>query len=447
MTVGRRGFLRSAAAGGAACLVGCGTSAPSLEPDAGSGCELPPTSPPPALDYPSSDYFAQIARDLDDAGLGTPVVFLDMDRVDANIDAIANGIAPNRYRIVEKSLPSLDLLAYVSSRSGSSHFLVLHLPFLPDLIASFPGADVLMGKTHLTSAIARVFDAQPRSDIPSIARRVTFLIDDPARLDELAALGASLGVPLRVAIELDVGLRRSGVADPSEVPPLLSVFTSTTNVEFAGFLGYDGHVAHTPGRVEDAWTEATAAYQAFVAVLESDFPALASRPDLLFHSGGSATYPMYTSGTPVNDVAAGGGVLRPGAYLNHVISDLLPAIFIATPVLKQYSEPRLPFFSPEASARLFRGRQGLTLYGGGWPAYFTHPADIQPAPLVSDPTDVNLVPNQGLVTAPADTPIRPGDWVFYHPRQSDALFQFEHILQVRGGRIQSATMMPFPRRY
>ena len=58
-----------------------------------------------------------------------------------------------------------------------------------------------------------------------------------------------------------------------------------------------------------------------------------------------------------------------------------------------------------------------------------------------------MVPNQGMVTAPAETMINPGDWIFYHPRQSDALFQFEQIRLIRGGRLQSETMAAYPRRF
>ncbi len=108
-------------------------------------------------------------------------------------------------------------------------------------------------------------------------------------------------------------------------------------------------------------------------------------------------------------------------------------------MLRAYPAPRLPFFTDAQSASILAGRQGLTIYGGGWPAYFTHPADIQPAPFVSDLTDHVMVPNQGMVTAPAELAIEPGDWVFYHPRQSDALFQFERIHLVRGGRLESET--------
>jgi len=448
--------MKSVAAGSAACLVGCNTGDP--EPtrpgDEGALCEPPVAPPPPDLDYPGASYFDQVSRDLDAAGIGTPVVFIDMDRVDANIDAIVRGIsAPLSYRIVEKSLPSLDLLSYVSERSGSDKFMVLHLPFLAPLLDALPNAQVLIGKSHLTSAVESFFGSQPAgTDLAAIASRVTFLADNPTRLDELVALAGRLGVTLKLAIELDVGLARSGLNDPGLLAPMLRVFLSSSAVEFAGFLGYDGHIAHSPtgtgAGMDLAWSAATEVYQSYVDILNGpEFEALASLPDLIFNSGGSSSYPMYSTGTPVNDVAAGGGVLRPGSYPNHVIAELQPAIFIGTPVFRVYPEPRLPFFTAANSAGAFGGRKGVTIAGGGWPAYFTHPPGIQPAPLVSDPTDHSMVPNQGMVTAPADTPINPGDWIYYHPRQSDALFQFERIMLVRGGRLETETMAAYPRRY
>jgi D-serine deaminase-like pyridoxal phosphate-dependent protein len=450
MSVNRRDFLKTVAASAASSAVaaiGCSEQVATASPV----CPAPPTTPVaiPDLAYPSDAYFQQVASDLTAAGIGTPQVFVDMDRLDANIAEIASKVTPGRFRIVEKSLPSLDLLSYVQGKAGTQKFLVLHLPFLPGVLSTFPSADVLIGKSHLTGAIGSFFAAQPKATWVSIAGRVTFIADNLTRLHELVSLAAQLGVTLKLAVELDVGLRRSGLTDPSQLGPMLSVFASSSVVRFAGFLGYDGHVPFAPGgtvaAVQAAWTAASAIYQSYVDVLKGQFPSLVT-PDLVFNSGGSATYPMYTSG-PVNDVAAGGGVLRPGDYPNYVIGALRPAIFIATPVFQVFPAPQLPFFTAQQSATILQGLQGVTIYGGGWPAFFTYPAGIQGAPFTFDATDYPMVPNQGMVTAPASTSIAPGDWVFYHPRQSDALFQFEKILQVRSGRLQATTMAAYPRRY
>lgn len=445
----RRDFLRALAVIPAASALACDKSIGAMTDDA--GCPLPPAQPVaiPNLAYPDASYFQQISADLIAAGIGTPQVFIDMDRLDANIAAISNAIGSqngtSRWRIVEKSLPSLDLLDYVQKKSGSQKFLVLHLPFLQGVLARFPNADVLVGKTHLDVAV-RSFLTQS----PAAAKQVTFLADSADRLAKLATIGKDLGIVVKVAVELDVGLRRSGVSDPTQLPDVLNGFLGNNYVQFAGFLGYDGHVPFAPGAtleaVQSAFTDATAAYQSFVNVLQNGDYGQLITANLVMNSGGSATYPMYTAG-PVNDVAAGGGVLRPGDYPNWVIGALQPAIFIATPVFRVYPQPELPFFTPDSSAKVLAGLQGVTIYGGGWPAFFTYPAGIQGAPFTFDPTDYAMVPNQGMVTAPASTTISPGDWIFYHPRQSDALFQFESILEVRGGRLQTATMAAYPRRY
>ena len=62
-------------------------------------------------------------------------------------------------------------------------------------------------------------------------------------------------------------------------------------------------------------------------------------------------------------------------------------------------------------------RVAAEIYGGGRSALNTFPADIQPVPLVSDPTDISMVPNQAVVTEPASTAIQPGDRIDYHLRQ------------------------------
>jgi hypothetical protein len=211
-------------------------------------------------------------------------------------------------------------------------------------------------------------------------------------------------------------------------------------------------VAHAPAlfvspreAVTDAWNKATALFESYMDILRFQFPKLMHQ-DLVFNSGGSASYPMYQRG-PVNDVAIGGGVVRPAAYPDVFCGVLRPAIFIATPVLAHYPVGRLPFLSEEFSAKILRNKQGITIYGGGWAANFVSPAELEPAPLVSDPENQNLVPNQSLLTAPRHVALTPGDWVFMHPKQSDALFQFEEILLVREGRLQEERWKAFPRRY
>src|SRR5690606_12802672 len=138
------------------------------------------------------------------------------------------------------------------------------------------------------SAVRAFFAALPTAERADAASRVTFLADDAASLGELVALATELGLVLRLAIDLDVGLGRSGLTDPSALAPLLDVFLGAGTVRFAGFLGYDGHIAYATGgtvaAMDTAWSEAAARYQAFVDVLNGPgYEALAALPDLVFN--------------------------------------------------------------------------------------------------------------------------------------------------------------------
>ena len=441
-TLNRRGFLQGAAA--IAALAACEAPKRACDPEGNGDC----ARPRPGL--PDGVYFAQLAADLEAADLGTPQILIDLDALDSNADAIAGGISADRYRIVEKSLPSLDLLGYVHGRTGVDRFMVMHLPFLPGILRAFPTAAVLIGKPQPIGAVRRLFRAFTAAELQSVAARVHFLVDSRARAEELVALSSELGVVLNAAAEIDIGLHRGGIRYPSKLGDVLSVFDEA-RLRFTGMMGYDGHVTNAPalpGLEESAaratWKTAMTFYDAFIAVLRNEFPAL-WRDDLIFNSGGTSTYSLYTSG-PVNDVSAGGGMLRPGTYASMFIPALKPAIFLAAPVLTHSDTVELPFVKTIGEA-IYDGMQGFTMYGGGWPGEIVWPKGVESAPFVSGEHNENLVPNQSWMIAPGSPRIGPGDWIFHYPKEADAIFQFEDILLVRGGRLQTDTWRAFPRRY
>ena len=446
MDLNRRDFFTFTAAAGALLTLGGGTTGCGVS---GSGDDTQTLG----SNLPTGDYFKQVGADLASAGFGTPQIVIDLDRLEANADSIVGNIGKDRYRIVEKSLPSLDVLGHVMNRTGTSKFLLLHLPFLPALLVAFPSAQVLVGKNQPINAVTAFFDSLP--DAPTradAASRVTFLVDGPTRLSELVALAKSLALTLQVGVEIDAGLHRGGVRRPSDLPPVLAGFVQNTDtLRFMGLLGYDGHIIGSPAGpgleengVRAAYKAVESVFQQSVDVIQSQFGSL-WRSDLIFDSGGSNTYPLH-HGAIVNDVAAGGGVLRPNNYSNMFIGALQPALFIAAPVIQQFAAVELPFVN-DVGQSLEDGNQSVSLYGGGWAAVFVYPRNLSLAPLVNDPENMNLVPNQTLIVAPGDITISPGDWVFQQPRVADAMFQFQDILLVRGGRLQSNVWQAYPRRY
>ncbi len=187
MGLNRREFLTYSAAAGTLLSIGGGTTACGVSGAGNDGDELGPN-------LPTGDYFKQLGADLTAAGFGTPQIIIDLDRLDANADSIVSEIGQDRYRIVEKSLPSLDLLGYIRNRTGVDRFLVLHLPFLPALLAQFPSAHVLVGKNQPILAVKAFFDSLASdADRADAASRVAFLVDGPTR----AAASARSAAPGR----------------------------------------------------------------------------------------------------------------------------------------------------------------------------------------------------------------------------------------------------------
>ena len=160
---------------------------------------------------PRDPYFVEMQRALTDAGIASPTLVIDKARLDANIDALMSHLPKGMaYRIVAKSLPSLDLIAHIRQRSGSSRLMTFNQPMLTALSKAMPDADQLLGKP-LPVAAARNYFASLGPEGAPAAARVQWLIDTPERLRQYRELAAATGHTLRINLELDVGLHRGGL--------------------------------------------------------------------------------------------------------------------------------------------------------------------------------------------------------------------------------------------
>ena len=93
-------------------------------------------------------YFAQLQAALLEEGELRPRLIVDLDRLDHNIDqAVAFAArAGKALRLVEKSLPSFELLDYIARRAGTRRLMSFHQPFLTLDAQHWPDADILLGK-------------------------------------------------------------------------------------------------------------------------------------------------------------------------------------------------------------------------------------------------------------------------------------------------------------
>src|SRR5690606_19873976 len=123
---------------------------------------------------------------------------------------------------------------------------------------------------------------------------------------------------LRISLEIDVGLHRGGLTDPAQLDDLMAILLANpAHLEFAGFMGYDGHVGKLPSFIESAATsleKANAEYRRYIDHLASRWPTVAARTDLVFNGGGSPTVMLHGKDSPVTELSAGSCLVKPGDF-------------------------------------------------------------------------------------------------------------------------------------
>jgi D-serine deaminase-like pyridoxal phosphate-dependent protein len=391
---------------------------------------------PKAHGKPYDEYFHALNQELKQNGPMRPSLVIDLDRLDHNINQVVQTVqAPKHYRIVEKSLPSQKLIEYISKRAGTQRLMSFHQPFLNDDALAFPEADILVGKPLPVRSAELFYKTLKGSFDPS--RQLQWLIDTPAHLQQYLELAKGLGTRLRINIELDVGLHRGGVAGNDTLAAILfQIAANPEHLQFAGFMGYDPHagmaVPGILGSHEELFRKGIAIYQDRVDFTRSQYPQL-WREDLTLNAAGSPTYRMHREESLSNDISVGTALLKPTHYDLDTLETHVPALYIATPVLKAVGPVELPAL--DAKSRIFswwdpNQRQTYFIYGGYWMAEYESPKGLQFNELFGHST------NQEIVNASPEVGLQVDDQVFFRPTQSEfVLLQFGDLVAVRGGKI------------
>lgn len=367
-----------------------------------------------------SAYFTELSKALKAAEIFRPCLVLDRDRLDANIALVKERLAPGlAVRLVDKSLPCLPLLSHIAKALGTNRFMTFHPPVTQAVLDAFPQGDLLYGKPMPLGA-AKAALARGGAGWWS---RVCWLIDTPERLAEYGALAAALDTGLRFAFEVDVGLHRGGFSSPAEIKPL----SIPKGLRCVGIMAYEAHAPEIPGLfggTEKALKKASAKAAEFVAALDPD-------QRRILNIGGSKTALLHGAGV-ANEVSIGSAFVLPSDFDTPGLGGFQPAAFIATPILKAV-DPVLP--GPAALSKTLQAlglfpRKGCYLYGGKWMAEPVFPQGMKPNGLIG------LSSNQQFMGLPAGADVKPGDYAFLRPTQSEAVLQhFGAIAVFAGGRI------------
>ena len=389
-----------------------------------------------------SSYFSQLNTMLRANNIDSPVLMIDLDRLDRNIDRVIASVAKDRsvatgthktYRIVTKSIPSPELVDYVAHRANTNALMVFHRPFLQALVKINPEADILMGKPMPIAAAATFYQEHNGVFVPE--KQLQWLIDTPQRLTQYLQFAQKEGLKLRVNLELDVGLHRGGFEAGEDLDQALAMIKNNpSTLEFSGFMGYDAHLMGIPQfLVPREIPKVKARYQACVTQLKQNYPTLYN-DELCFNGAGSPTFRHYENDPLVNDLSAGSCLMKPTHYDLSILDDFEAAAFIASPVIKRLQGGLLPTF--EWTGPIIRNwdhnqQQMYFCYSGNWLAKNESPPGLTPH-------FAYISSNQQGYSASNSVDIDVDDFIFLRPTQSEAvLLQFGDLVMIRNNKIMS----------
>lgn len=392
------------------------------------------------MEKDSQTYFNGLNNVLKAYKRAIPCLLIDLDHLDANIERLQSKLKKGTaFRVVVKSLPSIDLIQYVMKKANTKKLMVFHQPFLSDLAEFCDGeVDILLGKPMPIKTAKYFYENWGEAnDTFDPFGQIQWLVDTEKRLEEYLELAKELGKPLRINLEIDVGLHRGGFASLDELRKGLKwLQTHQDHLQFSGLMGYDPHVVKLPSILRSQQKSLHLAndfYHQSKNLIRTEFPAL-WREDLTFNGAGSPTLELHQEDTsPLNDVSVGSALLKPTTFDIPSLEAFEAACFIATPVLKKFQGTTLPGIEKFKSFFNFlssNNRQSFFIYGGYWKADYCYPEGIKQNAIFGAST------NQTMLNAPPAAELEVDDFVFLRPEQSEfVLLQFGNLLTVRAGEI------------
>lgn len=396
--------------------------------------------------YDISSYQA-ICHALKVAELSHPLVVIDKPRLLENIALLKQQSKGQDLRIVAKSLPCPELLALVMHELNSNKLMSFHLPFLMQLVDIFPDSDMLMGKPMTVAALGhfyRWFEGRTDNKFET-ERQLQWLVDSLERLEEYEAFARPKGLSLRISLEINIGLERGGIDSKEQFITCLKKIEQSDYLTLAGVMGYEAHISKIPqlfGGPDKALADSRKRFREFTACITQH--SSYALEQLCLNTGGSTTFNLYQhSDQPLdaNELAVGSALLKPSDFEIAPLTAYKSATFIAAPILKHVTRPKLP--GPNWLSRLLRqsgllASHGAFIYGGNWLAEPVFPKHSKRIALYGRSS------NQELYAIPSDA--MQAEYMLFQPTQSEAvLLQFGHIALHNKGEIEQCwPVMPYP---
>jgi len=268
------------------------------------------------------------------SALDTPALLVDLAVMEGNIARVAgtcraHGVA---WRPHSKSHKTPEI-AQMQIAAGAIGVTCAKLGEA-EVMASAGIRDILIANEIVgASKVARLVALAQRAD-PIVC------VDSVENVLELDAACANGHKALRVAVEVNIGMNRAGVAPGDAVVHLARAIARRRGLHFVGVVGWESQATTIadPGEKERTVREAVAALTASARACVAD-----GHDVMVVSCGGTGTFPYCVQQPGVTEVQVGGAIFSDMHYLTHYHVDFAPALTVLTTVTSRPTPTRVVF--------------------------------------------------------------------------------------------------------
>jgi D-serine deaminase-like pyridoxal phosphate-dependent protein len=370
------------------------------------------------------------------AHLQPPFGVLDADAIAANAADMVRRANGTPIRVASKSIRCRDVMRQTLAMDGFKGILAFTLPEALWLAEEFDG--IVVGYPSADVDAVRTLAANP-----TLANRITLMIDSVDHLDLMDAAIEERNASLRVCIDMDaslklgggrvhIGARRSPVHTTEQATSLARAVVDRPGYELVGLLSYEGQIAGVGDKPAGSPLRSVAIramqHLSRRELSERRAAVVAAVRDIapleFVNGGGTGTLESTSTEDAVTEIAAGSGLYGPALFDTYQHFQPRPAAFFVLSVVRRPT--------PDIA----------TVLGGGWIASGAAGPDRLPTP--AWPSGLRLISTEGAgeVQTPLQGPgahaLRIGDRVWFrHAKAGELCEHVDELHVVEGGNIRS----------
>lgn len=383
----------------------------------------------------------KVYRDLRETFRGRmmPFAFVDLDKFDANVQAIRRRARAMPICVASKSVRSVGMLRRIFDASPQFHSVM-----------AYSVREAIHLSHHGFDNILVAYPVWSEAREPGLAealcagKTIRLMVDLEEHLEFLEGIAAGQGVTIPVCLDLDMsmslpglhfGVRRSGVTTPEQAVRLFEISKECPHLRFDALMGYEAQIAGVQDAVPGAFAKSAlikflksrsikqlrARRKAVVEALRNAGCEL-----VVVNGGGTGSLESTREEPVVTEVTAGSGFYSPTLFDHYQQFHHEPALGFALEITRRPTDAI------------------FTCHGGGYIASGPAGADRLPKPYL--PQGARLLPLEGA--GEVQTPVayvgpealEVGDPIFMrHAKAGELCERFQILVLTKGGEILGET--------